>query len=822
MAALDANVIAMERMIESLTRSKMEAAATSHTLQQLHPNNRSVVPHRDRHRRARVLPLLLIFSAKKCFAVLSLALAFFFAGMLGNTSHAAEDSSEGVQLSSVRSGLNGVWKIGHETQHQLELKNAPPTDVIVELETVDGDGVRVLYQAFVEASELAGKSSATVTLHAKHGRMDHPITIRIRDRGKDRLLIEHVLTDEERGLTLTSDQPWVVGIGSPEMKLDTAVLRSARSAVGDYHVVELTDASQIPDRFRGFDGVDLLVFSSSNPELIASLSQDQGTAIRDWIWYGGRTLFTLGEHAETWFAREEFAGLVPGELKSIAKSCNPAPLEAFLNSEVPLQRFSSAILQLPGNAPELIGQQSDRTPYPLIARWTAGLGRVRWLAMEIDSPELKSWQGQTAFIKHIMNDQWEGRGPQARSLVSAEDLSLQLNDALNRFDGVRTGNLTQMSMLLFLLLAILGPFDYFIVAKRWKSPRLTWLTLGGAVALSCGALIYLQKAWKPATPLLNSIEIVDIDAGSGEMIGRSFTHLYGGSRGEYALSAHPAELVLNPSGASSPSSTEPTASHEGKPTTSARTEVHLDWLGQPGKGLGGFDSSVATDRIIPPYAIVRSTASRLEGGGSSELETPTYGIANLGIPEAGTKGLACTWRSRIADGGNFGELSSLPGAIDLLNGHITNPLSLDLVNAVLVYRGRFYSLPLRIKPGDKAQFSVSVVPKDFTRRLQRRVNIDGKDAGTPWNRNDSDLNRIAEILSFHRSSGGSSYTGMIHRYLSKLDQSEILKTERAILYAEVAEPQLQWNVERKGAELPPLDGTRNTIFRILIPVNPPN
>lgn len=741
---------------------------------------------------------------------------------------AFESDDEGVAIRSIQSGLNGVWKVGFETVHRIELVSESDASLQIELDTVDGDGVGVRYRSAQWRVRLRAAEPLTYSLYAKHGRGNRPIVVRLLDTNTGRLLREHPLTDQERGEVLPAEQPWVVGIGSSDMKLGSAILRSAKGLLGDYTVTEISNALAIPEKASAWEGVDLLVFSSSNAKMLGELSDLQASAVRDWIRSGGRCLLTLGTHSEAWFQHRALASLVPGRFVEVAKECNPGPLESYLNSEIPLQPFDSAVLELNDASLELTGQKGDRSKYPLIAKWAYGLGKVRLVAIELDSESLQRWESQPAFIKWILNDQWEGRGANAKSMVGAEDLSLQLNSTLDQFIDLKMGSLTQMSLLLGFLLAILGPIDYFLVAKKWRKPRWTWGTL---VVTSIGCCLFLsglQKSWKPAAPQLNAVELVDIDASTGTLFARSYAHLYGGSRGVFSIRAgeKSAGLFKNQTGE----------------VATDTNSLAIDWMGHPGKSLGGFDSTVATDRILPSYEIVRRSDKVVEtgrGGGHSDgpedasvQESVFPAVERLGIPEAGTKSLMATGEKAIPESWSFGQLSSVPGAIDLLNGSIVNPLPCELRNGVLLYRGRFYSLPLRMRTGEGVSLSVSTIPKDFARRLQKRINVDGKDEGTPWNKQETgDPKRLLEMLAFHRSGGGFGYTGLIHRYLSRLDMSELLRTERAILFAELSEPQVEWSASRtefrgsqddKSEPSSELAGSRTSMIRIVIPVMKPS
>ncbi len=179
----------------------------------------------------------------------------------------------------------------------------------------------------------------------------------------------------------------------------------------------------------------------------------------------GQVSFDLGQECSAVDEQSRIGRTDPGELLSVSQGCSPGPLESFLNSEAPLNEIDSIVLKLDDVQAELVGQTADRERYPLISHWSYGMGRVRLFATEIDSSVILNWESQAPLVKMFLNDQWEGRLANRRDNLAATDLSVQLNNTLDQFSTLKIGNLTQMSILLAVLLAILGPLDFFLIAK---------------------------------------------------------------------------------------------------------------------------------------------------------------------------------------------------------------------------------------------------------------------------------------------------------------------------------------------------------------------
>jgi hypothetical protein len=194
----------------------------------------------------------------------------------------------------------------------------------------------------------------------------------------------------------------------------------------------------------------------------------------------------------------------------------------------------------------------------------------------------------------------------------------------------------------------------------------------------------------------------------------------------------------------------------------------------------------------------------------------------LGVPTAGTKALEYTWFEKVKIPDQSNGLSTVAGKDDLLQGSFANPLNVDLLDGVLYFSGRAYAMPGRIRPGERVPISTSI-PKDIMRRLQRKAFVAGQEQGVAWNPSDTDnLERLAELMSFFRSSGGASYTSLQHRYLSALDCSDLLKLDRAIVFARLPESASNWNLQRDGVQQNAVQGKRLAVVRLVLTVQNAN
>ena len=712
-------------------------------------------------------------------------------------------------------GLGGFWKVGYTTRTVVNITSGSTAiDGRLEVQTFDGDGVKVVYQSDAWSLKIPPQSASRIEIHAKHGRANRPVTIRVVNSAGV-VLHERALNAEERGTALPATQPWIVGIGSDQLDLSQGAMKSTRGALPEFSTVVLTSVEQLPNSSDCFGGVDLLIVSSRNVAFNQQIGPAQAIAIRDWIAQGGRCVLTLGEHAESWLKSLELASLVPGEFKGISTDCDPGPLESYLKSQSRLSNLKRCLFVLDSGPVDLKAKTKGRVDFPLIARWAYGAGKVTFLAVELDGEQLLTWESRPSLLSYFYNEQWEKKDARTdkRVYLGYDDISGQLNSTLDAFPQLTLGNLASISILAGLFCLVVGPLDYFLVSRSWRKPGGTWITLLVCSLGSCMFVAGLAGRWKPEIPSLNSLELLEIDYQTQSLRGRGFAHFYGGHRGAFDFTAHRSAQSVNAA------------------SLSASSKVHLDWFGQPGKGLGGFESTVATDRGMPMYKISvdrddgstkpnKTVPSTSSPSTSSNGASKPHGIHGVGIPAAGTKAICATWQESIVLPNETNTLSMVSGSVDLLEGSFENPLDVDLLDGLLIYCGRAYALDTRIPVGQRISFSAATVPKDITRRLQRRQNVGGEERSTPWDPADSGkLSRLMELISFHESAGSSRYTGLYNRYLSDLDFSDVIRLDRAILVCELKDSALSWSMRRNAIPIQAGEGHRKTFLRLIIPVS---
>jgi hypothetical protein len=681
----------------------------------------------------------------------------------------------------VQLGIAGTWKLGFPTRLKVNSSEGGSW----EFTTVDGDGVTVIYKQTPATDKPASDS---IEMLVQNGRVNQPMKLQLRS-SEGTSTLDYELPVAVRGQAVPATQTWVVGVGSVH-GIDSLASRLSGSSLSSFTYSVIEKAADLPVHSQAYAGVDLMTISTSNIDLLRQSSVEQSNAIVEWVKQGGRVIVAVGANADEVRTINWLSDLLPGPIVARADSVSGGPVESWIGSSKRIEPLQCARIEPVKSTVDIQLQSLTRDPVPFIVRRVVGLGQVIFVATDLDQGAMAKWEDRGAFLKRLLPLQWEqwltqGEvGPSASSYLGFDDLSGQLRATLDVFPEVKNSGLTFMAMLLVAFLLLIGPFDYFVMVRFFKKPSATWWTLVLCSILASAGIAWISTTWKPKSAAINDCTVWDVDFETKQAIGRSWLHVYSGTQEKYDLQVVPKPFWK---------------------TADQPIAAHVDWMGLPGKGLGGFDSSVSADRGMPSYGISIADA------GCNEVQ-------GVGIPLAGTKAIQARWIAPFEVDTTATKLGLVPGS-DLLDGEWVNPLPVDLHNPVILFRNWQYTLPTRVQPGQKISLSISVIPKDFARQLQRRRIVDGTEKGNPWQALErNDLSRLIEMMLFHRAAGGTGYTVLSHRYLQQLDMSELIRLNRAIVYGRIDQPTTEVRSKVDGNERELQNGTRQNWIRMIVPV----
>ena len=723
----------------------------------------------------------------------------------------ATQTTTSVQLSA-DVGLGGSWKVGTPTRVVVTVASDRPISGRLEADAIDGDGVPVRYESDQWQVALASPGEARKEIYLQSGRAKSPLTIRF--IGQDGTKAEsQLLTSTEGTQGLPALQPWVVSIGG-DLQLDEMGYRAVAGTLPTYSTSVIEQAAWLPGSSLGYSGINLLAISTVQSDWLNQLSSSQQNAISHWVRQGGRLFVCVGNNADVVRRTEWLNALLPGPIVESLEGVDPGPVESYAGSEKPLPKLRCAKIDSKQAIVDLTALSRNREPFALVSRRAIGFGQVMLVSVDLDSKEFLEWPDRGPLMSKLIGDHWQKTrdGMMAVESISAvgySDLSGQLRATLDVFDDVQTADISLLAALLVVFLLVIGPIDYFLWVRKWKLAKITWWTLSIASIFSCIGIAWMNQRWKPIEPRLNEVTLWDFDSSTEQVRARSWFHLYSGTRSKYQLKGK-----VQPLGQSN----------------AEAEEIRIDWQGVPGSGLGGFDSTVTTDRGMPGYQVKMVLDSRLGDGAfqredadslettRQSFETWRSSIEGVGIPVAGTKAFQAEWSVPWYLANDPSNLKLVSGT-DLLEGRWTNPLPVDLRDAVAMYKNWAYALPTRLPPGQSVEFSLSSTPKDLARRLQKRRIVEGNEQGSPWEpANRSEVDRLMDMILFHKAAGGEGYTTLSHQLYGDCDLSELLRLDRAIVVGRVDHPTWTLDAQRDGDEAEVQDSMRRTWVRFVIPI----
>lgn len=720
---------------------------------------------------------------------------------------AASEVGEGPRISEVRCGLDGQYKLGHWMPVRLTVSGGDSGfSGHVELSLIDGDNVTACFApASRQPLKIRGGELWTGWRYAKAGRLGGAIRVTLRDEEGTVVAVR-----TRSGLAPhASTRQWVVTVGT-DVGVEDAAVFLARMRAGEVVSTILTDTAEFPDRWFGYEGVNVIVVPTGTTSLLETMSDRQYAALLRWLRLGGRLILSAGRRAEVLFAPEHrFHALRPGEFVEMDTYWKASGLENFAHAAKRMQIDEGARIpvfsELRGRTLcfEGAGGTNDRA---MVVRYPVSFGDITYVALDLELPPLKDWPERPRLLARLLHGRSEReestfgdeQGGGKVTHLGFEDLSGQLRAALDQFPGVTLVQFSWIAMLIVFYIVLVGPIDFFGL-RRLGRLQWTWVTFPVAVLLFCGVAIWLSQRWKGSRMQLNQVDIVDIDLASQVVRGTTWANIYS-----------PGSAILGVTAAARPSWPVPASSGTGE----EQSEVLVSWQGLPGTGLGGMNTPATVGMLTDSYRIYYPLAR------SSSRATGSGRLEGLRINPASTKGVLVRW-SAPADLDREGRLWT--DEFDLLQGEITNPLQVELSRCAVYYQNWAYPLERSLGPGASVRLK-NAQPLDLRWLLTGRRVEGTAESHLPWQGDDlSDIDRILNMFMFHGAAGGHVYTGLSHSYQAFVDLSRHLRNGRAILIGRCQTPASRLTAKQTTGRTDAIKVTKDaeqhwTYYRVVLPV----
>jgi hypothetical protein len=740
----------------------------------------------DPFHRVRILAELALFAA-----------LWMFCG--SSTSFAQKAPSP--QIVGIRVGFGDYYKVGLWTPVEIALRGGSKS-LPVEVSAIvpDGDGVPSRVSTPPDQPcALRPDGETTVRLLCRFGRVRSELTVELRAEGASvvkRTFQTASQADGQHFLPGLEFRDLIVTIGPLALGVAETGKLGGAEVEHQSATARLDNLEHLPTDWRGYEGVDALILSTSRPEIYSGLTKDDARirALDEWVRMGGRLVLCAGSHAEQVLGADgPLARFCPGRLERMVSLRQTGALESYCGSRTSVPQVGNVRTAL--RVPRLSGVRgivdAQEADLPLVVRSALGFGQVIFVAADLDAPPLSAWTARPMLVAKLLDMPTGGGEESERGTALAHfgytDISGQLRSALDRFSGVRSTPFWLVAGLIVAYLLLIGPGDYFLLRKVVGRMEWTWLSFSAIVLLACLGAYVLAYRMKGDAIRVHQSDLVEVDAASGRLRGTTWLNVFSPRTEAFNLSLQPRAL-------------------DGGSLVDNR--AWIAWLGLPGGGLGGMNPRTADPAMWrEPYDF------------SPSLDA----LHGVPIQVWSTKSLTAQWTATTA----AFPRASLTDDNRLLTGAVTNTLGFPLEDCLLAY-GRFVYEVGTIGPGGSAEVG------PMTRRSELKTLLTGwkvvagkvgdkyRQETTPYDQSSADVPYILRMMMFYEAAGGRRYTGLWNTYQDFVDVSTLLMTDRAIL---MTQQPSGGKDSLGGATLlrdgKPLAGTQDehiTMYRFVFPV----
>lgn len=736
----------------------------------------------------------------------AIRLTFSLLAMLfGATLNAAEWNSLAV-------GHNGVAKVSCWTPVTAVISDLPEsTEVSLLCEFHDARGDN--YQQTVATAKT--DKSGSVKLHGYFlvGRQEGIGQISVVQTDDDSRLLRQTITCSETSnleqrpeiasnlLVHRLDVPFLMTYG--ELAGIPELLRNAEQFSSKQKLLEgltFPTIQDLPEDVRGLDGISMLLLADN-----FDCNQQQAAAIQEWVMSGGHLFVSAGGTVGSLVANSS--------LNWMTSTLKVQPKPFFVRDLSSLQSYVAAAdpgvtalrtrraregIQMSGFGSTATKVDVPSLNGPILGRQSVGSGVIQFLAVDVNQKPLSEWNSLPQFYEVLLlggkfSSATTEQSRSARiSQSGVSDLGSQLMSTVDsRADSNQFSTWAVMGMIGIYLLLI-GPLDYLLVTFVLKRPNLTWLTFPAWVAGGAGLLFSLTAGTDEfRSNHLNIIDVMPHDDGNAMKL-RSWISL----RPKQTMKAN-LSVELDDS-----------------LSTAFSESVNLKWAGRPEDVFGGMYRVGGVGLGQRSYQSEAQQPESLHAvpmlvDGSRELFVDAF-------EDSSTESIS----SNITVTG-FG----------LLTGEFTNNLPFDLKDWIIVFQNRVYrprgeredaviTSGQTLKVNSDTLFASDL--KSFLNASRLVLEQGQKDASlrgatqvtTPYDKTSKDPMYILTMASFYETSGGSKYVGMGNSLLEKLEASDSIRLNHAVLIG--AGDVDATEIEVEGMTSPTRD--TQTFVRVFLPV----
>jgi Protein of unknown function (DUF1549) len=652
---------------------------------------------------------------------------------------------------------------------------------------------------------------------------------------------------DELAAPLPPGRELLVMLGSVDARSDArrvAVEKDWQAAVAPVAGFRL-----LPNRWYGYEGVDLVVLATSEPETYEHGSGERLEALTQWVRMGGRLLLAVGRAGtEVLAADAPLSRFAPGKLSELIPLRQTGALETFAGTSERLDRaadrapsvarsasatdsdfvrqtYLDILRQVPTGdevdafvadaspdkrerliatllsrpkllVPKLVDVHGRIEAYegnhprdlPLVVRSAFGLGEVIFVGLDLDRPPFLAWRGRVSFIDRLL------ARPQAAEQSSDRRVLGQVTElGYTDLAGQLHLALSQFAGVQLVPFAVVAALVAVYILCIGPLDYLFLKKIVGRMELTWVTFPALVLAFSGGTYWLAHLlkgdqlrtNLVDVVDVDAE------SGLVRGTSWSTLFSPRIETFDLS------------VATRPGEVGLKGDPSVLLSWMAVPGSGLSGVGRAAGAAMFTHPYDF-----------------SPTLdAIEDLPIAMWSTRSLLARWWSE-APSPVTAQLSDRGD--HMLSGTLELPADWTLVDAVLVYDRWAYPLDGRTE-GRTVDVDKQLEPQTVETYFRHITVFDEKSGWAPYDRASTDLVRVVETMMFHTLTGGELYTNLTNRAQGYVDLSSQVRLGRAVLLGRTDRPASQLlrhatQGDSSGGKPLEAEGQRQTFYRFVLPV----
>ena len=261
-----------------------------------------------------------------------------------------------------------------------------------------------------DSCRLPAGQESRETLYVRFGRVrsEARVEFRAADGRVTRRLFKTTEAADEAHFppALLPSQELILVVGPGSVGVDDAAATVHQDVAERSVVARVESFDRLPDRWYGYEGVDVVVLATSQPQIYAGLKPDDPKlkALAEWLEMGGRVLLCAGRQAEQVLSPGgPLAAFAPGRFQEMTRLRQMGAIESFSGSSLPLTLTDSEGLPVPVLAGTSGVVEIREADLPLLVRQARGFGQLVYLALDPDQAPLADWPDRGRLMARLLD-----------------------------------------------------------------------------------------------------------------------------------------------------------------------------------------------------------------------------------------------------------------------------------------------------------------------------------------------------------------------------------------------------------------------------------